>query len=148
MKSRSCVAKALYEPKGVDRVAVVVVESTQAGILDEDEALPAMETTEGKRIYQFLERKQSLEPDPVTQERRVSSVGSLRDVVAYVCRNYPYKDELSNARVTKKVVYLAGWRSAITRGRQLTDLEWEFSHYGPYVSDVIRVAEADPDLER
>lgn len=64
MKSRSCVAKALYEPKGVDRVAIVVVESTEAGILDKDEVLRAMETTEGKRIYQFLERKQSLEPDP------------------------------------------------------------------------------------
>lgn len=64
MKSRSYVAKALYEPKGVDRVAIVVVESTEAGILDKDEVLRAMETTEGKRIYQFLERKQSLEPDP------------------------------------------------------------------------------------
>ena len=64
MKSRSVVAKALYEPKGVDRVAIVVVESTEAGILDTDEVLRALETTEGKRIYQFLERKQSLEPDP------------------------------------------------------------------------------------
>jgi hypothetical protein len=64
MRSRSYVTKALYEPKGVDRVAIVVVESTEAGILDRDEVLRAMETTEGKRIYQFLERKQSLEPDP------------------------------------------------------------------------------------
>ncbi len=64
MESRSYVAKALYEPKGVDRVAIVVVESTEAGILDTDEVLRAMETTEGKRVYQFLERKQSLEPDP------------------------------------------------------------------------------------
>ncbi len=70
----------------------------------------------------------------------------LRDVVAYICRNYPYKDELSNARVTK-MVYLADWRSAITRGRQLTDLEWEFSNYGPYVKDVIQVAEMDPAFE-
>lgn len=64
MKSRSLVARALYEPKGVDRVAIVVVESTETGILDTDEVLRALETTEGKRIYQFLERKQSLEPDP------------------------------------------------------------------------------------
>jgi len=64
MKSRSYVARALYEPKGVDCVAIVVVESTEAGILDRDEVLRALETTEGKRIYQFLERKQSLEPDP------------------------------------------------------------------------------------
>ncbi len=70
-------------------------------------------------------------------------MGRLRDVVAYICGNYPYQDELSNARVTK-MVYLADWRSAITRGKQLTNLEWEFSHYGPYVNDVIRIAEADP----
>lgn len=70
----------------------------------------------------------------------------LRDVIAYISRNYPYKDELSNARVTK-MVYLADWRSVITRGKQLTDLEWEFSNYGPYVTDVIQVAETDPAFE-
>ena len=73
-------------------------------------------------------------------------MATLRDIVAYVGGNYPYKDELSNARVTK-MVYLADWRSAITRGEQLTDLEWEFSHYGPYVSDVKQVAETDPAFE-
>ena len=64
MRSRAYAARALYEPKGVDRVAIVVVESTRVGILDKEKVLRAMETTEGKRIYQFLERKQSLEPDP------------------------------------------------------------------------------------
>lgn len=73
-------------------------------------------------------------------------MATLRDIVAYVGRNYPYKDELSNARVTK-MIYLADWRSAITRGEQLTDLEWEFSHYGPYVGDVKRAAETDSAFE-
>jgi len=73
-------------------------------------------------------------------------VATLRDIVAYVGGNYPYKDELSNARVTK-MIYLADWRSAITRGEQLTDLEWEFSHYGPYVKDVKQVAETDSAFE-
>jgi hypothetical protein len=45
------------------------------------------------------------------------------------------------------MVYLADWRSVITRGKQLTDLEWEFSNYGPYVTDVIQVAETDPAFE-
>jgi hypothetical protein len=73
-------------------------------------------------------------------------VATLRDIVAYVGKNYPYKDELSNARVTK-MIYLADWRSAITRGEQLTDLEWEFSHYGPYANNVKQVAETDPAFE-
>jgi hypothetical protein len=70
----------------------------------------------------------------------------LRDVVAYICKNYPHKDELSNARVTK-MVYLADWRSALTRGRQLTDIRWVFNHYGPFVYDVIDVVKEDPAFE-
>lgn len=98
-------------------------------------------------VYTSSSKESSLwNPTPGMRERKVSSVDHLRDIVAYVCKNYPYKDELSNARVTK-MVYLADWRSAITRGKQLTDLEWEFSHYGPYVNNVIRVAEADPAFE-
>lgn len=67
----------------------------------------------------------------------------LKDVLVYVCRHYPHKGELSKARVTK-MVYLADWRAAITSGHPLTDIEWTFNHYGPYVNDVIEYARADP----
>jgi hypothetical protein len=50
----------------------------------------------------------------------------LRDVVAYLCHEYPHKGELSKARLTK-MVYLADWRSAIERGSQVTDIEWVFN---------------------
>ncbi len=73
-------------------------------------------------------------------------MASLRDVVAYICKHYPRKDELSNARVTK-MVYLAEWRSAIIRGKQLTDTEWVFDHYGPFVYDIIDMAREDPAFE-
>jgi hypothetical protein len=63
MQSRSLVACALYEPKGVDRVAIVVVESTQVGILDKDKVVEAIEGQDGRRIYVFLENMQALEPD-------------------------------------------------------------------------------------
>src|SRR4051794_38716589 len=75
--------------------------------------------------------------------RRAFRVCSLRDAMAYICRNYPHKDELSNARVTK-MVYLADWRSAITRGKQLTDTEWKFDHYGPFVYDILDIARDGP----
>jgi hypothetical protein len=45
------------------RVAVVVVESTGVGILDEEKVMQAIDGTEGERIYEFLERMRSLEPD-------------------------------------------------------------------------------------
>jgi hypothetical protein len=70
----------------------------------------------------------------------------LRDVMAYICKNYPRKDELSNARVTK-MVYLADWRSAIERREQITNITWQFNHYGPFVYDIRDVAKADPAFE-
>jgi hypothetical protein len=63
MKSRNLVACSLYEPKGIYPVAVVVVESTTAGILDEDEVVQAMEGKDGDLIYDFFEMMQPLEPD-------------------------------------------------------------------------------------
>jgi antitoxin SocA-like protein len=73
-------------------------------------------------------------------------MAELKDIVAYLCDRYPYAKELSNARLTK-MVYLADWKSAIERGEQLTNLSWEFSHYGPYVPDVIRLARSEEDFE-
>jgi predicted nucleic acid-binding OB-fold protein len=73
-------------------------------------------------------------------------MSELRDVVAYICRNYPHKDELSNARVTK-MIYLADWRSALTRGKRLTDVHWVFNHYGPFVYDIINAVKEDPVFE-
>ena len=73
-------------------------------------------------------------------------MAELRDVVAYLCQNYPRPGELSKARLTK-MVYLADWRSAITRGRQVTRIVWEFHQYGPYVDDIVSMARSDPAFE-
>jgi hypothetical protein len=73
-------------------------------------------------------------------------MASLRDAIAYICKNYPHKDELSNARVTK-MVYLADWKSAIERGEQLTGITWRFDQYGPFVYDVLDAAREDPAFE-
>lgn len=70
----------------------------------------------------------------------------MRDAAAYICKHYPYKSDLSNARVTK-MIYLADWRSAIRRGKQLTDTEWVFDRYGPFVYAILDIAREDPDFE-
>src|SRR5918994_1580631 len=67
----------------------------------------------------------------------------LRDVVAYLCHAYPHKGDLSKARLTK-MVYLADWRSAIIRGHQITEIEWIYNYYGPYVEAVIDAIRDDP----
>jgi hypothetical protein len=67
----------------------------------------------------------------------------LRAVMAYLCQQYPAKDELSNARLTK-LVYLADWQAARHFGHQLTGVRWMFNHYGPWVPDVVSLAQTDP----
>lgn len=70
-------------------------------------------------------------------------MASIRDVAAYFCTRYPDKTVLSKARLTK-LVYLADWKSAISRQAQITPITWYFRHYGPYVHDVIDAVKADP----
>ena len=69
-------------------------------------------------------------------------MSKLKDVVAYIVKYYPYKGALSKARLTK-MVYLADWRNAIVNGTQLTEIEWEFHNYGPFVFDVINMAQQE-----
>lgn len=63
------------------------------------------------------------------------TMNRLQQIIAYFCLHYPHSEELSNSRLTK-LVYLADWVSALADERQLTNIEWLFNHYGPYVEDV------------
>ena len=65
--------------------------------------------------------------------------------MAYIARKYPYKNELSKARLTK-LVYLADWFSALLDDKQMTDIEWMFNHYGPYVNDISNIANLDSEF--
>lgn len=73
-------------------------------------------------------------------------MATLKEIVAYFLANYPHKSELSKARLTK-MVYLADWKFAIDHHKQITDIQWKFNHFGPYVDDVHRVALEDPDFK-
>ena len=59
----------------------------------------------------------------------------LIDIISYILKNYPHKTELSNARLTK-MIYLIDWRSAFDYGEQITNINWYFDNYGPFVHDV------------
>ncbi|HAT1822585.1 TPA: DUF4065 domain-containing protein [Legionella pneumophila] len=69
----------------------------------------------------------------------------LKDVIAYTLKNYPIKEELSNARVTK-IIFLADWHQAINHGRQISNIKWVFDNYGPFVWDIYNEALSNPDL--
>ena len=62
----------------------------------------------------------------------------VKDLMIFFCKEKP----LSKARLTK-MIYLADWKSALDTGEQLTDLEWTFHHYGPYLSDIYSLAQSD-----
>lgn len=73
-------------------------------------------------------------------------MNKLKEIVRFLVSNYPHKKELSKARLTK-MVYIADWKSALTYGRQLTNIRWQFNHYGPYVDTVIDTVYEDPDID-
>lgn len=66
----------------------------------------------------------------------------LPDVIRYLCFHYPHSAELSKARVTK-MVYLCDWVSAVWYAEPVTNINWIFNHYGPYVDDIVNSAQAD-----
>jgi hypothetical protein len=62
-------------------------------------------------------------------------MASIKDVVAYILREYPHSQEMANARVTK-LIYLADWKHCLEQGKQITNIKWYFDSFGPFVWDV------------
>ncbi|MGQ7848461.1 Panacea domain-containing protein [Granulosicoccus sp. 3-233] len=69
-------------------------------------------------------------------------MNKLKHAIRFLCDTYPHKHELSNARLTK-MVYLADWKSAVLYGKQITNIEWYFDNFGPFVFDVVNTARDD-----
>lgn len=60
----------------------------------------------------------------------------LKDIMLYICEKYPYKNELSNARLTK-LIYLSDWKNVLKNKEQISDIKWVFNHYGPFVNNIM-----------
>lgn len=69
---------------------------------------------------------------------------SIRDICAYIFRNYPNPSQLSKPRLVK-LLYLLDWKYTLDYGHQATKITWFYNHYGPYVDDVIDVLKQYPD---
>lgn len=70
---------------------------------------------------------------------------TLKDIIKYIFIHYPHKGELSKARLVK-MIYLSDWKSCLLNSRQISSIQWYFNHFGPYVSDVIRLIKQDDDF--
>lgn len=69
----------------------------------------------------------------------------LKDVIAYILKEYPNKGHLSKARLNK-LIYLVDWKSAIDNRKQVTNIKWIYNHYGPYVTDIEKLIRENPDI--
>jgi hypothetical protein len=69
-------------------------------------------------------------------------MASLRDAMVYVCKNYPYPEHLSFPRFSG-ILYLADWRSAITREQILSDAQWLLTAHGPVNHALLSVLQHD-----
>lgn len=69
------------------------------------------------------------------------SAAEPKDVVAYLRRRYP-ANGLSRVRL-RRMAYLADWKSAIERGRQMSGLVWTFGERGPTCPEAERLVEAE-----
>lgn len=70
---------------------------------------------------------------------------AMSNIIKYLLKEYPHKSELSASRLTK-MIYLMDWKSSIDFGRQITNAQWHFDHYGPYVDDFVKLAREDKDI--
>ncbi len=72
-------------------------------------------------------------------------MNKLKDIIAYILKQYPFKDDLSNARLTK-ILYLSDWKNAIDNKNQITNIGWFFDTYGPYVQDISQEIKENRDI--
>jgi len=72
----------------------------------------------------------------------------LLQVVYYICHLARLSGvSLPKARLVK-LVYLADWKSSVDRGCQITEVEWLYNHYGPYVKEIVDIIDSNPDFVR
>ena len=68
-------------------------------------------------------------------------MAGLKEIMIYFLKRQRGGQQ-SNARLTK-MIYLADWRHAIKHSCQLSDIQWRFDNFGPFVWDPLEVAKSD-----
>lgn len=60
---------------------------------------------------------------------------NIVDLAKYIIEHYPHPKELSKSRLNK-IIYLVDWKFVLEFEKQLTNINWKFNHYGPYVDEI------------
>jgi hypothetical protein len=72
-------------------------------------------------------------------------MAEIKELVAYLLLNHKQTTVLSNARLTK-LIYLCDWKFAIEHNKPMTNIQWYFDNFGPFVWDVIDSAKKYPEI--
>jgi hypothetical protein len=72
-------------------------------------------------------------------------MNKLLDIIVFIFQTYPNIKELSKPRLVK-LIYLTDWKNCVDNGNQLTNINWFFNHYGPYVDDIIELIKEKTDF--
>jgi len=67
-------------------------------------------------------------------------------LVKYFLVNHPNSGELAVSRLTK-LVYLSDWKNALEHQEQITDTNWIYDQYGPYVTDILDMAKDSKEFK-
>ena len=73
-------------------------------------------------------------------------MNNIKDILHYILNEYPNSRDLTKTRLTK-LFYLIDWEYTKKYQEQITDIGWYYDHYGPYVSDVLDVADDDKEVK-
>ncbi len=79
------------------------------------------------------------------QGRKDFKMAKIKELLAYLLINYTKEKDLSKTRLTK-LIYLCDWKYSIEYGKQITEIEWIFDNYGPFVWDVMETVNENPNL--
>jgi Protein of unknown function (DUF4065) len=79
-------------------------------------------------------------------KKRAIDLATVRDVLSYICTKHPNPLALTINHINK-IIYLADWKSAIVRGRQVTGLTWRIDDSGPHAPQINTVLEQESAFE-
>ena len=65
----------------------------------------------------------------------------LKEILYYILKK---EWSLPNSRLTK-LVYLLDWKYSLEQWKQYTNIKWYFDYYWPFVKDIEKIIEENPD---
>lgn len=70
---------------------------------------------------------------------------NLINIINFILSEQTNRSGISISKLTK-IIYLIDWRSSITIGRQITDLQWHANIHGPYTKTILEESQKEKNI--